>query len=602
MKQLLQSRIVKTVCYTLILALVTSLAPTPFRAPAAADLMPTYAVGVVDFVNESGVQGELLSRLATDAVVVEMAKTNRYEVSISRAMIKTEMERLDLHPPLTKLGLVRLGEALSAEAMLEGSIKSVQLAGTGATRRASVTLVVQMIDQASGEIINGAVQTGTSSARVGYAADDDSLITEAINNAAFLVVKTMVDYIIPEATIMMNIKESQVMLNKGARDGIKSGMRMIVLRRREIIGYIEIQRVSAIDSDARVIKSMRGIQPEDKVRAIFQMPTVGPVVKSEPLPSGAPPGGARRGNALSKIAKFILGAGIVFGLVSLIRGGRGSEPGQTISAAADTATTVTWDPTKYSHGQNVLEYQVIRDNFADGAQPIKVLRDPSSIDAGRTDLYRLYGTAAATNVTFYRLDSNPATSYTEATYAVPAEPFGTTHNYQVRVLYRLTKTSSGTDTGGGTTTTTTSTYFYTPVSNTITATAIEPVKYTDVVSPAYDPNAGSPEILVTSLQSGDTNFEWKRKDGADLYYMLVEPIEPGKGPTWQSPNIYETGPIVALPASMRTDLANLLSNPSYADRTMRWRVYCRHQGDTSAAWVAGQEARFIIGGTPPSFP
>ena len=394
MKQLLQSRIVKSVCYTLVTALVSSLAPTPLVAPAAADLMPTYAVGVVDFVNESGVNGELLSRLATDAVVVEMAKTNRYEVSISRQMINTEMDKLGLHPPLDTIGLVRLGEALSAEAMLEGSIKSVQLAGTGPTRRAAVTLDVRMRDQASGEIINGAVQTGSSSSRPGYAADDDSLITEAINNAAFLVVKTMVDYIIPEATVMMNIKETQVMLNKGARHGIKPGMRMIVLRRREIIGYVEVQSVSAIDSMARVIKSMRGIQPEDKVRAIFDMPTVGPVAKSEPLPSGAPPGGGRRGNALGKIAKFLVGAGVVFGLVSLFRSGRGSESGPSITASPDTATTIRWDPTKYGHGQTVVEYQVLRDNFADGALPVKALRDPSQIDAGRTDLAGLYGTLA----------------------------------------------------------------------------------------------------------------------------------------------------------------------------------------------------------------
>ncbi|MGC8863578.1 MAG: hypothetical protein ACP5R5_12495, partial [Armatimonadota bacterium] len=572
-----------------------------FQSPAAAELMPTYSVGVVDFVNESGVQGELLARLATDAVVVEMAKTNRYDVSISRAMIKAEMEKLDLRPPLTKLGLIRLGEALSADAMLQGSVKSVRLTGSGADRRAAVTLVVQMIDQASGEIINGAVQTGTSTARVGYAADDDSLITEAINNAAFLCVKTMVDYIIPEATVMMNIKENQVMLNKGARDGIKPGMRMIVLRKREIIGYVEVQRVSAIDSDAKVIKSMRGIQPEDKVRAIFEMPVVGPITKSEPLPSGAPRGSRRHGDALSKIGKFILGAGIIFGLATLFRPGRGSEPAPTI-AAAESPTIITWDPKKYSHGQNVLEYQIIRDDFADTARPVKVIRDPSAIDAGRTDVRTLYGTTTPINVTYYRLDSNPATSYTEVTGTVPPEPFGITHTYQVRVLYRLTKTSTSTDNTGGTTTTTTSTYYYTPVSNVITATAIDPVKYTDIVSPAYDPGVGPPEVLVTDLLSGATNFEWKRKDGADVYYVRVEPVVPGTGPIWQSSIIYETGPTVALPAAMRADLANLLSNPSYADVTMKWTVYCRHQGDTSPAWLAGQEARFIVGGTPPGFP
>ncbi len=93
MRYHLESRRVRALCYGLIVALVSTFAPTPLVAPARAQLMPQYAVGVVDFVNESGVQGELLARLATDAVVVEMAKSNRYEVSITRSVIKSEMEK-----------------------------------------------------------------------------------------------------------------------------------------------------------------------------------------------------------------------------------------------------------------------------------------------------------------------------------------------------------------------------------------------------------------------------------------------------------------------------------------------------------------------------
>lgn len=597
----------RALCYTLIVALVATFAPTPLVSPARAQLMPQYSVGVVDFVNESGVQGELLARLATDAVVVEMAKSNRYDVSITRSLIKSEMDKLGLHPPLDKIGLVRLGEVLVADAMLEGSIKSVQLAGSGATRRASVTLLVQMVDQASGEIINGAVQTGTSSARVGYTADDDSLIAEAINNAAFLAVKTMVDYIIPEATVVMNIKSDNVMLNKGARDGLKEGMRMIVLRKKEIIGYVEIQNVSANQCDAKVIKSMRGIQPEDKVRAIFDMPVVGPVGKTEPLPSGAPPStGSKRGTT-SKIAKVLVGAALVFGLVQMFRSGRGSEDGPNIGVSSTTNTTITWDAGKYNHGQNVLEYQILRDDFADGAQPVMAIRDASHVDAGHADVAKLYGTAAASAVTYYRLDANPTrTTPTSVDATVPAEPYGVTHTYQVRAVYKMLADSTGTGTSTDTTSTSTTSsgdkYFYTPVSNTITATAIEQVKYADIVSPAYDPNMGPPEVLVTDLHNGTTNLEWNRKDGGDVYYVRVEPIVPGKGPTWQSSLIYETGPIVSLTSSQRTELAAALNNPNYADQAMRWRVYCRHQADTSPAWTVGQEARFIVGVPPPDSP
>jgi hypothetical protein len=307
---------------------------------------------------------------------------------------------------------------------------------------------------------------------------------------------------------------------------------------------------------------------------------------------------------LSKIAKVLIAAGIVFGIVSLFRSGRGSEPAPTISAGAQTATILTWDTSLYGHGQNVLEYQIMRDNFAEGARPVKAMRDASEIDAGRADVYRLYGTTVGTNVTYYTLPANPATSFSEATWTVPPEPFGTTHTYQVRVVYKLFNTiGTGTSTDTtGTTTTAANTYLYTAVSNTIVATAIDPVRSTDIVSPAYDPNVGPPEILVTNLQQGSTNFQWNRKDGADVYYARVEPVVPGTGPTWQSALIYETGPTVSLPAGMRSDLANLLANPAYADKVMRWVVYCRHQADSSPAWLAGQEARFVIGSAPPNFP
>ena len=128
----MQSRATRGICYVLIVAFVSSIAPLSLPTPAKADLMPTYSVGVVDFVNESGVQGDFLARLATDAVVVEMAKTGRYDVGgATRAMIKKSMDDLGLHPPLTTIGLVRLAEDLQVDAMLQGSIKSVQLAGSG---------------------------------------------------------------------------------------------------------------------------------------------------------------------------------------------------------------------------------------------------------------------------------------------------------------------------------------------------------------------------------------------------------------------------------------------------------------------------------------
>lgn len=598
MRQLLQIRAIRSLCYALVLALVSTILPAPFAQQASAQLMPQYSVGVVDFVNESGVQGDLLARIATDAVVVEMSKTNRYDVSITRTMMKTKMDELGLRPPHSKLDLVRLGEVLSADAMLQGAIKSVQLAGNGPTRRASVSLVVQMIDQASGEIINGAVQTGTSSAHVGYTADDNALITEAVNGAAFLAVKTMIDYVIPEATVMMNIGDSKVMINKGVRDGIKPGMRMIVLRDKEIIGYLDITSADPTDAYAKVIKSMRGIQPQDKVRAIFEMPTISTSLKSEPLPSGAPSKSRVGGGAASKIGKFLLGAAIVFGVVSIFKGGNGSP--DPPSAGTNGPMVITWNPKLYTFGDNLSELQIIRDQ---DERPVRVINSPGPWNMGSTDLTTLYGTNVGTAVSYNKLPLG-ATTPTAASWTVPAEGYGQTHQYQ---LCALVKKQTGISTEG------VPSYGWdmTKFGSLVIATAVEPVQQDHIIMPLM----GDP-VLVSQLRSGEANLRWGAALGADQYCVTVEPVVPNTGPTWQSSIMYYgSGSEVALSDNDRLVLASLLSNPLYVDKEMKWRVDCRHLNDTQTlkeptmkpnigsattakSWTRGAVVTFTIGGTP----
>lgn len=583
----MQNRAIRSLCYALVLAIVTTIMPTPFTKPASAQLMPTYSVGVVDFTNESGVQGDLLTRLATDAVVIEMSKSNRYDVSITRTMMKQKMEDLGIRTPLNKLDLVRLGEALNADAMLEGAIKSVQLAGSGPTRRASVTLVVQMVDEASGEVINGAVQTGTSNARVGYTADDNSLITEAINSAAFLAVKTMIDYVIPEATVMVNVGGSQVMLNKGEREGMKPGMRMIVLREKEIIGYLEITSCDPTDSYARVVKSMRGIQPQDKARAIFEMPVVANSLKSAPLPSGAPSKSRMGGGSASKIGKFLLEAAVVFGLVSIFKGGTGTPEPPVIGTRGPMV--ITWDPKLYNHGQNVYELQVLRDADAGdvGAVPVRVVRDNGQWNLGYTDLSGLY-TNTAVAVSYNQMLMG-ATTPTVVQYTVPAESYGTTHQYQLRALLRE---QSGVDSDGNTT----YKYSFTKLGNYVTVTAVDPVTTDRILTPL-----NGDQLLVSQLKNDQVNFSWSIPvdTGADQYQVTVGPVQPGTGPTWTSSFIYYgSGSSLSLPDSDRLALASVLSNSGIVGKDMKWRVDARHSADTNQEWTTGDTVVFNIGGTP----
>ncbi len=258
---------------------------------------------------------------------------------------------------------------------------------------------------------------------------------------------------------------------------------------------------------------------------------------------------------------------------------------------SDAPTVVRWDPTILGHGPNVLEYQILRDGFGTGARPVMVVRDPSLMDYGMADVLGLYGPGPGTAVPYYQLDANPSTNApVESTWSVPREPYGVTHTYQVRVLYKV-------DGAGGTK------YHYTRVSNSVTATAIDPIRYSDIIEPAYDGSQNAPGVLVADLLQGNTNFSWNRKDGADLYYIAVGPVEPGTGPVWgdESKKFYENGPIVSLPDGLRRQLAGVLANPRYAGATMGWRVCCRHSADTSPAWWSSPEARFVIGATPPAF-
>ena len=193
--------------------------------------------------------------------------------------------------------------------------------------------------------------------------------------------------------------------------------------------------------------------------------------------------------------------------------------------------------------------------------------------------------------------TNPSTAITSATTTVPAEGFGIQHSYQVRVIY---KTFVGGELAG------TTKYYMTNVSNIIRATAIEPVKTIDIISPAFDSSSAAPEIQIADLRDGTINFQWNRKDGANAYYITVEAVTPGVTGKFNSRTyglIMEQGPIVELPANIRTALADFLSRSSItSDTVLKWTVYSRNTTDTSTAFTKGEEARFRVGDTPPPQP
>jgi len=395
--------------------------------PASAQLVEIMSVGLADFVNKSGVLGDALSRLASGAVYIELNKSKRFDVT-SDSTMKTFMSDLGMKSPLSRTDLLRLGAELETDAMMEGEIASVVT--TKDPARVSVTLVLRMIDVASGELINGATVVGNSSPRVGDTADLDTLVTEAVNNAAYLAVKNMVEYIIPEATVQNSMGVNDLMLNKGTREGIRKGMRMVVLREKqgggkEVVGRILVREAFPNDAIASVIIAPKGVKAEDKVRAIFEMPGYKPPVEAEAAKGVGTSSYERRGGS-KKFVWYILGAAA---LALLVKGGSGSESGPSSSGGGTTTANVfNYSVSDIGYGTNVIEVSLWRDKdtcvavISGTVAKSGVIRD----------------TLGTTTVTYQEPDPADGTALLSQTSTFTALQLGETHDYYVRFLYKMT--------------------------------------------------------------------------------------------------------------------------------------------------------------------
>ena len=250
---------------------------------------------------------------------------------------------------------------------------------------------------------------------------------------------------------------------------------------------------------------------------------------------------------------------------------------------------IGWDPTQYNHYQGEQkQLQILRDGLI-----YKVLSDVEASQFSSTSLLvtssgqPYYGSGVAVyTVGYNHLDETPTDSYAEVTANVNQEMFGTQHTYLVRAFHSQTLLSGATPV--------TERFYYSGLGSPILATAIEPVKGSDVVWPLD----GS-DVLISRLASGQDRFEWQRKEGADQYYIKVEPVTPGAAPPWQSLAFNDSNYSIMLPMADQSFLAFLLNNPAYEWVDMRWRVYCRNTLDTSPGWVVGEQSVFTIFPTLP---
>ena len=528
-------------------------------------------IAVVDFQNKSGYGGGGIARAATDAVASEFQKTGRYEV-MARGEVEQQLKDLDLAPPLSKTGFLRLGRALQLESIVAGDIEAITFAGS--PKQAQVTLTVKVIDIASGEPINGAAVTGFSNPRPGYSGDEDTLVLEAIRNAAFEAVRTILNYTIPEATVMTTRAGKEVLLTRGIRGGLKPGMEMVVIRGGEAVGRIRVTEVSDSDAVGVIIESWRGIQPEDKARAVFEVPAVkvkaGKVVKEEPRTR------AERNKALRALGPLLILGLIAFGVARASSGG--NTPVQDVIAEAgadgnfEPFVRISWKTTLFAKSaRDQFQWQIYRSDFIDiddngNMIPVGVVPGNQHwfIDTTvpRVLSYASLPREGASDLQLETLErDNPA----------PGVAPGRSYTYQIALVYsELRDTGNGGGGGGG------QQVLWWLLSDRVRsgqATVIAPV-----------------QLLTPTQRSEDVDpkeipFSWLAAEGANAYRIEVstDPTFRDRSRTFVSEEILSTavgGTPVSPPNRINIETA-LLARLGLVGRrvTLYWRVGARNLND-----------------------
>lgn len=477
--------------------------------PATTGTVTVPAVIVLDFTNTSGYSGALVGRTAAATISQAMNESDNWDV-LSSQQVSTALANLGLTPPLDLTGMMQLGRAVEADAVVFGQVYAVTFSEN--PRQARVGLRVEMRDTASGEMINGAIVTASSGARPGFTGDSQVLVDEALRKAAFQAVLEMAQNKLPRGTVLTTqvtgSGSREVLLNVGAQNGVREGMEFIITRGGVKASRIRVTRVEPDQSAAVVVESTQGAQPEDVATAVFSLPSVEnvrPTVTGE-IPTPQPR--QRKKSGWGSALGAIIGIGL---LVALLSGGTksgrltgpsgGNPAAEATSVNQDpmvsfpgTAVRVTWSVPNNVREDDVVQFTIIRSDLGNTR--------PAGI-AGPGERVFIDGEYLRT-LSFQELGGGQDTTggagglTTRTEENIPGLVPGRPVTYQVQMIYRrrVTTTTTGTtDTGGGTTTGTTGTttggeaggftFAQTPVANTGRATPFPPPVLTD-------PLAGEP--------------------------------------------------------------------------------------------------------------
>ncbi|MCL4285284.1 MAG: hypothetical protein KJZ62_09280 [Fimbriimonadaceae bacterium] len=453
MRRFINSFFGRTVGQVMILSLVMPFVTLGLvnRAEAQIQGAPTWAV--IEFVDKSPEGRAGIGALAAEAVQSELAKLQRYDMLPQETVSRTISSLGLQNPPTDQVSLLRLAGELRATTLVTGEVVNWRVESVGGGKRADVILRVVVMDVASGLPVNGAALSASSSVRTGDI-EDATVVQEALVTGAAKAVSIINSQTLPVATVL-NTRENTALINQGSRTGFRDGMEVIVIRGRDQVATAKVSDLEPDSAIVTITRPIRGIQPGDRVRAVFAVPVASPKFGAEggievmrPRERGRPPG--------SGFGTLL----IVLGLAALLLTGgnsTGFSPAESVSAEAlmypdssgRSAVKISWKRDIFARGNSqTMQWQVFRDDVlgtpvqvADGIAGSTIDDDAVTRDISWGNFEGVIG-GNTCNVTEMPLE--------DATVAGVIA--GRAYSYAVALVYKLSSIDlpDGGGTGGGT--------------------------------------------------------------------------------------------------------------------------------------------------------
>ena len=477
----------------MLVSFLLPLAPPRAQAQSLANLAklfeestPKTPIAVVDFDNQSKHRTGMLGRTMADAMSMELMQTGTFDI-VTREKVEKMMTELHLSVPLNWSQQALLASRLCSKppAMkynvnftVSGIINNVEIHKATEGTVAVVAVRVVIISRVTGMPINGVDIVQSSSPKIGYSGNYDSLIAEALTTASFQAVMKIMDSRVPIGTILTSPRNGEIVMKGGAALGFRIGMECTTLRRDNMTGRIRLSEVTPNESSGIVLEDSSGISPGDKILPIFEFAR-----NSRRITKGAV------GEAGLYVAAIAAGS-ILFSLI-----GTNNNNNRLTNFTAGNATALAdAQDLNFPSGANILRwptpskrvvaYIIYRDTYPD-VSPIAVIDGSQNFYIDNTNpIPQTSGTGSGTtggvmeeSITYTITFTDPATglvtwtiatvydttvnignptetfsqdSYTVTTHRVPLTP-GEKTGYQIKVLYMdyMENGLGGANGGGG---------------------------------------------------------------------------------------------------------------------------------------------------------